>query len=67
METLAGFLLSRLGHIPVQGEEITEEGRVFRVEEMSGHRISRVRVQSLAKTDAEDLSATEDDGLEIPA
>jgi putative hemolysin len=67
VETLAGFLLSRFGHIPVSGEEIVEDGRSFRVEEMSGHRISRVRVQSLASLAADDLTASEDDGLEMPA
>jgi len=48
VETLAGFLLAQLGHIPVAGESIDYEGRRFQVAEMSGHRISRVTVEDLA-------------------
>ncbi|HWZ51464.1 MAG TPA: hemolysin family protein [Granulicella sp.] len=47
VETLAGFLLAQLGHIPVEGESVEYEGRHFIVAEMHGHRISRVRVQTL--------------------
>ena len=52
VETLAGFLLNILGHIPVRGEFVEYGGRRFSVEEMDGNRISRVRVdpqQSVAK------------------
>ena len=43
-ETLAGFMLSRLGHIPVVGETVTEDGWSFTITEMSDHRIARVSV-----------------------
>jgi putative hemolysin len=52
VETLAGFLLAQLGHIPVAGESIDYEGRRFQVGEMSGHRISRVTVEDLAPPQA---------------
>jgi CBS domain containing-hemolysin-like protein len=52
-ETLAGFLLARLGRIPVGGETIEYEGRRFTVLEMTGNRISRVRIET-------DLDATKD-------
>ena len=65
VETLAGFLLSELGHIPVNGESVVHAGRLFRVAEMAGRRISRVRVEAVE--DAADKSATEDDGLEVSA
>jgi CBS domain containing-hemolysin-like protein len=52
VETLAGFLLAQLGHIPVAGEGIDYEGRRFQVTEMSGHRISRVTVEDLAPPQA---------------
>jgi putative hemolysin len=42
--TLAGFLLSRAGHLLKEGEEITFEEGVFRVEQMIGRRIMRVRL-----------------------
>ncbi len=47
METLAGFLLARLGHIPVAGESVDFGGRRFAVQEMEEQRISRVRVTPL--------------------
>jgi CBS domain containing-hemolysin-like protein len=43
-ETLAGFLLSRLGHIPVAGESLEEDGWEFTVREVDRHRIEQVRV-----------------------
>ena len=45
VETLAGFLLTRLGRIPVGGESVDYEGRRLTVTEMSGHRIAKVRVE----------------------
>ena len=47
VETLAGFLLTRLGRIPQGGESIDFEGRRLTVLEMSGRRISKVRVEQL--------------------
>jgi putative hemolysin len=47
VETLAGFLLARLGKIPSGGESIDYEGRRLTVMEMSGRRISKVRVQQI--------------------
>jgi len=65
IETLAGFLLAELGHIPQAGEHVSHAGRQYTVAEMAGRRISRVRVdvESPAAGDA----PTEDDGLEVPA
>jgi CBS domain containing-hemolysin-like protein len=47
VETLAGFLLTRLGKIPTGEETVDFEGRRFTVVEMSDHRISQVRVERL--------------------
>jgi CBS domain containing-hemolysin-like protein len=47
VETVAGFLLAQLGHIPVVGEAFEFEGRRFSVAEMDGRRISRVSVENL--------------------
>jgi CBS domain containing-hemolysin-like protein len=49
VETLAGFILTRLGHIPVVGESVDYETRRLTVAEMDGRRISKVRVEPLAK------------------
>ncbi|GIH13277.1 hypothetical protein Raf01_14490 [Rugosimonospora africana] len=43
-ETLAGFILARLGHIPVNGETLREQGWEFTVVEVDRHRIEQVRV-----------------------
>ncbi len=43
-ETLAGFLMARLGHIPVEGESVHEHGWQFTVTEIDRHRVERVRV-----------------------
>ena len=45
VETLAGFLLMQMGHIPKTGESVTFEGRKLTVMEMEGRRISKVRVE----------------------
>jgi magnesium and cobalt exporter, CNNM family len=42
--TLAGFLLAQTGSLPREGEEIQFEGNIFRVEQMIGRRIMRVRL-----------------------
>ena len=43
-ETLAGFLLARLGHIPVVGESLEENGWEFTVIQVDRHRVEQVRV-----------------------
>ena len=48
VETLAGFLLTRLGRIPEGGESVEFEGRRLTVLEMSGKRISKVRIEQQA-------------------
>lgn len=54
VETLAGFLLAQLGHIPVAGESIEHETRRFIVAEMKGHRIHRILVENLVQSEAVD-------------
>jgi CBS domain containing-hemolysin-like protein len=44
-ETLAGFLLFRLGYIPKVGESVEDEGRRFTILEMDHNRIARVRIE----------------------
>jgi putative hemolysin len=50
VETLAGFLLAHLGHIPVAGESVVYEGRRYTIAEMAGHRVSRVNVETTQHT-----------------
>jgi CBS domain containing-hemolysin-like protein len=42
-ETIGGFLMNRLGRLPVVGDEIAIEDGVFRIERLDGRRIDRVR------------------------
>jgi CBS domain containing-hemolysin-like protein len=51
VETLAGFLLAELGHIPVPSESIEYDGRRYTVAEMTDHRISRINVESITGPD----------------
>jgi CBS domain containing-hemolysin-like protein len=45
VETLAGFVLMHLGHIPSPGESVVFEGRRLTVVEMDARRIARIRVE----------------------
>jgi putative hemolysin len=49
-ETLAGFLLFKLGYIPKHGEAVTFHGRQFTILEMDRNRIAKVRIARLAET-----------------
>jgi CBS domain containing-hemolysin-like protein len=49
VETLAGFVLMRLGHIPEAFESVVFEGRRLTVVEMEGRRIARIRVEAVEK------------------
>jgi len=46
-ETLAGFLLSRFGHIPTPGEAIDYESRRYTVVDTERNRIARVRIEPI--------------------
>jgi CBS domain containing-hemolysin-like protein len=47
VETLAGFMLTRLGHIPRPGEIVDYESRRLTVLEMEGRRIAKIRVDPI--------------------
>jgi putative hemolysin len=47
VETLAGFMLAKLGHIPVEGEAVDFGERRFAVIQMDGKRIAQVRVDPI--------------------
>ena len=51
-ETLAGFMLFRLGYIPSPGESVTYGARTFIVQEMDRNRIARVKVITARPPDA---------------
>jgi putative hemolysin len=43
-QTLAGFVIKRLGHLPKEGETFEEQGYVFEVLDMDRHRVDKVLV-----------------------
>jgi putative hemolysin len=45
-ETLAGFVLARLGRIPKGGESFEFDGRRYTVLQVEGHRVARVKVET---------------------
>ena len=51
--TLAGFLLAKAGHLIKEGEEIEFDDCVFRVEQMIGRRIMRVRLTRAVREPAQ--------------
>lgn len=48
-ETLAGFVLARLGFIPQGGESFIFELRRYTVLEVEGRRVSRIRIETLPR------------------
>jgi putative hemolysin len=52
VETLAGFLLVELGHIPVVGEAVEFNGRRFEIVKMDGQRVAQVRVDLIVGAEA---------------
>ncbi len=52
VETLAGLLLAKLGHIPEVGETVEIGHRRFIIVEMSDKRIARVRIEEIAPAGA---------------
>ena len=52
-ETLAGFLLYRLGAIPRPGDAIEYDGRRYTVLEMDRNRIARVRIEKIPAAEAQ--------------
>lgn len=59
VETLAGFLLLHLGHIPQVGESLDHDGRRYTVAEMAGRRIARVNIETLPAPNASALKKSE--------
>ena len=47
-ETIAGFILTRLGHIPIEGERLYNAGFLFEVIKMNGVKIEELRVTRVA-------------------
>lgn len=46
-QTLAGYVVKRLGHIPKEGETFEDQGYVFEVLDMDRHRVDKVLVMPI--------------------
>ena len=53
-ETLAGYVMATLGHVPRTGEAVEVDGHRLEVSELDGRRIARVRVTPIAQPDLEE-------------
>jgi len=63
-ETVAGWMMSELGRLPVVGDTVAGEHGVFRVERMDGRRVDRVRyTPNPVETEAEAIRDAIDDGI----
>jgi putative hemolysin len=49
-ETLAGYIMAALGHVPKKGEAVEVDGHRLEVTELDGRRVARVRVIPLPPT-----------------
>jgi len=49
-ETLAGFIMARLGHVPRLGEAVEVDGHRLTVSKMDDRRVERVRVDPIVET-----------------
>jgi CBS domain containing-hemolysin-like protein len=56
-ETVAGFMLYKLGHIPGKGEAVDFEGRRFTVEDVERNRITKVKVERIEQQPVESSHA----------
>lgn len=58
-ETVAGFVISLLGRVPLLGDSVTADGHCFEVVELDGRRVSRVRVTHVSEPGSEPEGAAE--------
>jgi len=63
-ETIAGYMLFELGHIPKEGESVRFDGRRFTVTAMDRHRIAKVLVERVDDASGE---AQAQDDAPLPA
>jgi len=52
-DSVGGFLLHELGHVPVAGESVEVDGHRLVVDRMNGNRIERIRIESSSLREAE--------------
>jgi putative hemolysin len=65
-ETVAGFVISRLGRVPLLGDVVIEGDHQFEVAELDGRRVSRVAVSRVARP-VSDGEGEQAEGASAPA
>jgi len=58
-ETLAGFVMASLGHVPRVGEAVEADGHRLTVSELDGRRVARVRIDPIEVSDGEQTQQQE--------
>lgn len=61
-ETVAGYIVAVLGHLPRVGEAVEAAGHRLTVTELDGHRVARVRVRAMPRLDTEPAPRNVDSG-----
>jgi len=56
-ETLAGYVMASLGHLPATGEAVEVDGHRLEVTELDGRRVARVRVTPLVAAPEQEQAA----------
>ncbi len=51
--TIAGFIMARLGKLPLPGDQVVHNGVAFIVEKVEGRRLAQLRVESVASGSAQ--------------
>jgi putative hemolysin len=61
VDTVGGFVTTRLGRLPAAGDEIEAEGARFHVESTTGHSVLLIRVRCPEAASYEQETPTESD------
>jgi len=56
--TIAGFIMTRLGKLPLPGDQVVHNGVAFIVEKVEGRRLTQLRVEPVAAEDARGQAST---------
>jgi magnesium and cobalt exporter, CNNM family len=64
-ETVAGYIVQQLGHVPDLGESATIDGHVLTVVDLDGRRVARVKVEPLAPTSPAPAASPEGASVDV--
>jgi magnesium and cobalt exporter, CNNM family len=64
-ETVAGYIVQQLGHVPDLGESATIDGHVLTVVGLDGRRVARVKVEPLAPTSPAPAASPEGASVDV--